>query len=146
MTRAAISERTEQAHIVQLLRTLRASVYVLGTVRRHGDHPGTMQTPGLPDVLAFLPVRGESASARQPVHGSEWPLDAAGPDRCLQLCIEVKAARGRLSLPQRIFREYCERSGQAHIVGGLDAVIVWLIARGYLVPAQVPHYRRPAPG
>jgi hypothetical protein len=53
-----VSEKTEQAHGVQLLRSLGAKVYVLGGHRRAGDYQGTMQTEGLPDVEAFLPVRG----------------------------------------------------------------------------------------
>jgi hypothetical protein len=29
----------------------------MGTTRRRGDYPGTMQTPGIPDLMAFLPVK-----------------------------------------------------------------------------------------
>jgi hypothetical protein len=68
-----VSERAEQSHIVQLLRTVGGQVYVLGTTRRRGDYAGTMQTPGLPDLLAFLPVKrsletdGAAALERDPI-------------------------------------------------------------------------------
>ena len=105
-----VPERVQQQHIVRLLRTLGAEVYVLGTVRRRGDYPGTMQSPGLPDLLAFLP-RGKERR---------------------QVWIEVKASNGRLSPPQLAFREHCRGGGIEHIVGGVDSVIAWLVAEGYL--------------
>ena len=96
-----------------------ATVYTLGTVRRRGDHPGTMQTPGLPDVLAFLP---------QP-----WPRMSTGVRAgVVLLVVEVKAAGGRLSDPQREFHTLCDRAGVAYVVGDLDAVIGWLQQHGYL--------------
>lgn len=115
-------EKNEQALIVQLLRTLGARVYVSGTRRRRGDFPGTMQTPGIPDVEAFLPRPRwcdlESASARQ------------------LLKIEVKAKGGRLTPEQREYQELCAAASIAHIVGGLDDVIAWLTAHRYLRSAR----------
>jgi hypothetical protein len=117
-------EKIEQAHIEQLLRTVGAAVYTIGTRRRKGDHQGTRQTPGLPDVLAFLPRHGES-SAR------------------VLLFVEAKAAGGRLRPEQRVFREQCLDADVAHVVGGYDAVVAWLVARGRLRADSVPHYRQP---
>ena len=73
------SEKQEQQAILELLRLVKARVYVLGTVRPKGDYPGTRQTPGLPDLEAWLP------------HGNG----------CHLLKIEVKAVGGRLSDAQR---------------------------------------------
>lgn len=123
-------EKAEQQHIVQLLRAIGCQVYVLGTHRRRGDYHGTMQTPGLPDVMAFLPARreagGASALARQ------------------LLVVEAKAPGGRLRPDQKTFRSCCIDAEVAHVVGGLDAVIAWLIGQAYLRMDQVPHYRLPA--
>lgn len=106
-----VSERTEQANIVALLKRVGADVYVLGTVRRRGDHQGTMQSPGLPDLYAFVP------SPRAPgLRSTVW--------------IEVKANGGRLRPAQSRFRHLCGVSNHWHIVGGLDTVIAWLKERG----------------
>ena len=113
-----VPERAEQAAIVRLLRTLRAEVYTLGTVRRHDDYPGTMQTPGVPDLLAFLPRGGEGRR---------------------QVWIEVKAVDGRLSPAQRAFRDHCREAGVDHVWGSLTAVIDWLAAEGYVRTASVPN-------
>jgi hypothetical protein len=118
-----VSEKAEQAAIVRLLRTLGATVYVLGTVRRKGDHPGTMQTPGICDVLAFLPTSLRTN---------------------MVLAIEVKAHGGRLRPAQEEFRAVCELSPVAYVTGGLDAVIAWLREHGYLKSANVwPHASLP---
>jgi len=61
-------EKGEQAGGIKLLRTLGATVYTFGTRRSRGkacprcgtfvpEHQGTRQTPGIPDVFAFLPAR-----------------------------------------------------------------------------------------
>ena len=113
-------ERVIQAHIVRLLRHVGCQTYTLGTTRRRGDHPGTMQTPGLPDILAFLP-------------------------RSLGvLFVEAKAPGGKLRDEQRQFREACIACDAPyrvhHVVGGLDAVIILLMALGLLKPDQVASY------
>lgn len=129
-------EKHEQAAIVQLLRSIGAAVYVLGTRRPAGkpcptcgtfvpEHQGTRQTPGLPDLYVVLPRR-DSAYARDPL----W--------------IEVKAAAGRLSEEQQTFQTLADLGRVGHVVGGIDAVIAWLVDRGYLRTGQVPHYRLPA--
>lgn len=122
-------ERSEQAAIVQLLRALGAKVYTLGTTRRRGDHQGTMQTPGLPDVIAFLkhPTSLDCTRTRQ------------------LLFIECKAPGGRMRSEQVEFRGLAIAAETAHVTGGVDAVIAWLIQHGHLRADQVAHYRQPAP-
>jgi len=119
-----VSEKIVQRHIVQALRTVGATVYVLGTTRPTGDHPGTCQTPGVGDVLAFLPPS---------------PKDGFGQ----QLWVEVKATGGRLSEAQKGFRDCCHLAGVPHLVGGLDVVLAYLQAKGYIREAAAL-YRRPA--
>jgi hypothetical protein len=119
-----VSEKVEQAHGVQLLRTIGAKVWVLGTVRRRGDHPGTMQTPGVADVLAFLPVRGE-------------------PNQRLFLVWECKADGGRLRLEQIEFRDACLAADVRHLVGDYNALTAWLTEHRYVKADSVPHYRQP---
>lgn len=123
-----VSERVEQAHIVRLLRTVGGTVYVIGTTRKRGDHPGTMQTPGLADLLVFLPDRS---------HPRVGALRA--------LWIEVKATDGRLSPVQKEFRACCQLAELDYVSGPLDAVIAWLVSEGYLKDSQIPYYRQPAP-
>jgi hypothetical protein len=105
---------------VRLLRTLGAAVWVTGTHRRRGDYHGTMMSPGLPDLLAFLPRRDQAA---------------------VLVCIEVKAAGGRLRPGQVLFREACARAQVAHVVGGIDDVVAWLLDQGILAPSQVGAHR-----
>lgn len=107
-----VSERQEQTAIVKLLRSLGGQVYVIGTVRPTGDFHGTCQTPGIPDLLCFLP-----------------PLQRMHLPRLV--FIEVKAAGGRMRPAQQEFREQC-RGIVDHLVGNADVVIAWLTAQGYL--------------
>ena len=44
-------EKEIQANIVTLLETVGAAVYKIGTKRKKGDHQGTMQTAGIPDLV-----------------------------------------------------------------------------------------------
>ena len=118
-----VPEKAEQAHIVQLLFSINAAVWVLGTRRPRGDYGGTCQTPGVPDLVAFLPSTRDRATR--------------------QVWIECKAAGGRLRSEQQQFKTLCETAGVPHIVGGLDAVIAWLCAEGYVKAESFPHYRRP---
>ena len=132
-------ERSEQAAIAQLLRALGAKVYTLGTTRRKTDsHFGTMQTPGLPDLIAFLkwppPTRDRRVAATEIALGLTRQL----------LVVECKAAGGRMRPEQNEFRGLAIAAGVAHVVGGFDEVIAWLIAAGHMRADQVPHYRRPA--
>ena len=131
-TAPRVSEKAEQQHIVQLLLSIGAAVYVLGHPSPNDGrrHRGTGQTPGVPDLLAFLPWRA--------------PLDGLGIESLeRQVWIEVKAAGGKLRPEQETFRERCEKSGVAHVIGGLDAVIAWLAERGYVKASAFPHYRQP---
>ena len=123
-TSRRVPEKVEQAHGVQLLRTLGATVYILGHPSPNDGrrHRGTGQTPGLPDVYCFLPFH----------------------QRCARLALwwEVKAAGGRLRPEQATFRTLCQEAQVAHVVGPFDALIDWLLVHGHLVAGQVPHYRR----
>lgn len=122
--RPRVPEKTEQAHIVQLLRSVGARVWVLGTRRRRGDYPGTMQTPGVPDLVAFVLVR-----------------DRPKPRRLLW--VEVKAEGGYLRPEQAEFASLCDAAGVAHVVGGLDAVLARLVSWGVVRADGIAHYRRP---
>lgn len=121
---ARVPEKIVQQQIVHLLRSIGAAVYVLGTRRRRGDFHGTMQTPGIPDLFAFLPLQ----------HASDQGLHSV-------LWVEVKADGGRLRLEQAAFQALCEQHQYPHIVGGVDAVVAWLVRRGFLKDTQVAHYR-----
>lgn len=127
-------EKVEQQQLCNLLRSIGAAVYVLGTRRPKRDsYHGTHQTAGIPDVFAILPA--------SPV---------AGPDGChsasCALWVEVKAAGGKLRPEQAVFRERCLSAELAHVVGGVDDVIVFLVAGGWLRADGVAHYRRPKDG
>jgi len=115
-----ITEKQEQARIVELFRALRGTVYVSGTVRRAGDYPGTMQTPGIPDLAVFLPAPRAAL---------------VGGDTHVFAFVEVKRAGGRLGPAQRVFRDYCEASGIEYVSGTLDDVLAWLKVRGYRIAA-----------
>lgn len=121
-----VSEKVEQSHIVQLLRSIGAKVYVSGTHRRREDFQGTMQTPGIPDIEAFIPNRC-----------------GIGGYRLLK--VEVKRIGGRLRPEQQEYQQLCDQASVAHVVGNLDAVIGWLVREGYVKASSVPHYRQPAP-
>ena len=120
-------EKTEQAHIIQMLTRVGGRVWVTGVPRRKGDFQGAMRTPGLPDVIAFL------------------PRTLGQPGRRL-LCVEVKKIGGRLRPEQETFRQECLDASVDHVVGGLDAVIAWLVQTGYVKASEFAHYRQPAAG
>jgi hypothetical protein len=115
-----------QAHVVQLARTVGGKVWVLGVHRRGTDFQGTMQTPGISDLVLFIP------------EGGRWHL----------VFFECKAAGGRLSREQVEFRDLvlavaANASVVHHLVGGLDPFIAWLVTRGLVKAENVAHYRRP---
>ena len=101
-------EKEIQSDIVKLLETVGAAVYKIGTKRKKGDHQGTMQTPGIPDLLAFVPVR------------PAW----------VQLWIEVKRPGETRSDDQDTFRWNAIDAECEHVTGGVDEVLDWLKARG----------------
>lgn len=112
---ARVPERVVQRQVVALLRSVGGWVWVLGTTRRRGDYQGTMQTPGLPDLIAA-------------VHGR-------------MLMVECKAIGGKLSHAQVAFQVACQDCGVHHVVGGVDEVLAWLVAQGILRADAVAHYR-----
>lgn len=129
-----IPEKVVQEHVKQALRAVGATVYTIGRPpRRDATHKGTGQTPGIPDLLAHLPdspltnIGGMSGVPVMHAH---------------QLWVEVKAKGGRLSQEQASFRDFCELAGIAHIVGGLDDVLAYLVEYGYV--KETAHYRHSA--
>lgn len=118
-------EKTQQEQGLALLRSLGATVYRLGVRRRAGDWQGTMQTEGLPDVMAFLPVRGV-------------------PGARTFLAWEVKAPGGRLRPEQLEFQALCFNAGVAHVAGDLTQLMHWLVGAGFLRADQLPASRQPA--
>jgi hypothetical protein len=124
-------EKHEQVDGVRLLVSLGAKVYVSGTVRRHGDYPGTMQTPGIPDVEAYLPA---------PRYGA--PLPDGRAQRLLKW--ECKRPRGRMSSAQVEYAAHARAAGVDHVAGDLTALLTWLVDAGYLRADQLPHDRQPA--
>lgn len=125
-----VPERAEQQHIVQLARTVGAKVWVLGTTRRRGDFHGTMQTPGISDLVLFLPRRDMRDTTLPPM-GRELVF------------FEVKAHGGRLCPEQQDFRQQCLAAGATHLVGNLDTFIAFLIDRGLARRESFPAYRQP---
>ncbi len=115
-------EKAQQEQGIALLRSLGATVYRLGVSRRAGDWQGTMQTPGLPDVMAFLPHRGS-------------------PVRTF-VCWEVKAPGGRLRPEQLEFQARCFDAGVAHVAGDLTALMAWLVGAKFLRADQLPAHRQ----
>lgn len=131
-------EKVEQAHIVQLIRSIGGRVYVLGTRRPRGDHAGTCQSAGVPDLIAFLPPR-----PRPTVVLGVPVAPVAIQTKPVLLFVECKASGGRLRPEQQQFRELCQDAEVAHVVGDLDAVIAFLAARHYVKAEAFPHYRQP---
>ena len=101
--------------MIKLLRSVGGQVYVMGTTRRRGDWPGTMQTPGIPDLMAFMPSR--------PLVGIAHPI---------LLFVECKADGGRIRPEQAEFRAWCQDAHVEHVLGTLDAVIQWLVKHLYV--------------
>lgn len=125
-------EKFEQADGVQMLRSLGAHVYVLGHNRPRGDRPSTMQTPGVPDVHAFLPR-------------PRYPVRAGGQFEPRRLVYwEVKRKGGKMRPEQIDYRQACIDAGIAHVVGDFNALLAWLVQEGYLRADQLPYDRQPA--
>ena len=108
-------EKDIQADIVKLLESVGAAVYRIGTTRKRGDHQGTMQTPGIPDLLAFVAV--------------PFPLSTLHK-ATVQLWIEVKRPDGTMGYAQTRFRLRALEAGCEHVTGGIDEVVDWLERRG----------------
>jgi hypothetical protein len=130
-----VSEKVEQAHIVQLARAVGCVVHVLGVVRRGSrcskcgewvqGHMGTQQTAGIPDLEIWLPERGSTVRGQREL--VKW---------------ETKAADGRLSADQVAYRDLCAVSGVTWGVGPYAAFEQFLVARGLVKAENVPFYRR----
>lgn len=122
-----VPEKVEQQHIIDTLRTFRFQVYVVGHPSPNDGRKfrGTGQTPGIPDLFAFSPLR-----------------DGAYREF---LWVEAKRAGGRLRPEQAEFRELALRVSERmhHVVGTLDAVIAWLIAQRWAAATQFSHFRIP---
>jgi hypothetical protein len=114
-----VHESAEQASGIKVLKVVGAAVYALGNHRKRGDHQGTMQTPGISDVIAILPRLAGVVF---------W---------------EAKARRGRMSPEQaalRIIIGQYERAGMPvlHCLGGYDQLCAVLRRRGLLTRDQIP--------
>lgn len=109
-------EKAEQRAILDLFGLVKAEVWVLGhpSPADGRSHRGTGQTPGLPDLVAFVPT-------------------VTYPSSMQQVWVECKAPAGRLSAAQRGFQLACRRANVSHVVGGVDAMLAWLRARGHRV-------------
>src|SRR5687767_8465711 len=92
------SEKDEQRCVYHLLVKCGAVVYWVSQPR------ATMQSRGVPDLMAFHPLRGFAF-------------------------IEVKSERGRMSTPQREFQHLCGEAGVVYLVGGVEEVRDWLGAK-----------------
>ncbi len=130
-----VLEKVEQAHIKQLAETVGCTVVVFGVTRRGSKcecgkwvagHQGTQQTPGIPDLEIWLPVRASFIAGQREL--VKW---------------ETKAVGGQLSPEQRDYRDLCAVSGVTWGSGTYDDFIQFLVARGLVKADSVPHYRRP---
>jgi hypothetical protein len=123
-----VPEKVVQAQIRHALLSVGAAVYTIGRPpRRDAVFKGTGQTPGIPDLYALLPDT-PTGPLMVPGHG---------------LWIECKAKGGKLRPEQAAFQARCVDAGIPHLVGGLEDVLAYLLAHGYIreYPAQ---YRRDA--
>lgn len=123
--RPTLDEKHEQANIENLVTQLGGQVYTLGTRRaqfcghcgsRTTDQ-GTRQTPGIADLVVFLPP-----APRAKLPGSSW----------VALWVECKGKGGTLTIEQVRFRSFCRAANVAHVVGGLDAFTAWLRIGGWV--------------
>ena len=99
--------------MVKTLGTVRATC--CGICGAPNSDPTTRQSPGLADLVVYLPP-----PRRHLARG--WT----------QVWIECKGRHGTLSLEQVEFRDLNVRAGIAHVVGGVDEVIEYLTAGGWV--------------
>jgi hypothetical protein len=116
-------ERSEQASIKNLTAQIGGVDYTLGTVRATccatcgapNSDPTTRQTPGLADLVLYLPP---------PVRE---------PDRAWTMVwVECKGRGGTLSEEQLRFRQLNQAAQVRHLVGGLDEYIAFLEPAGWV--------------
>ena len=116
-------ERAEQSSIKNLIEQIGGVGYTLGSKRATycgscgapNTDPSTRQTPGLADLVVFLPP-----PPRQQSRG--WTL----------VWIECKGRGGTLSADQVKFRELNQAAHVEHVVGGLDEFLAFLSAGGWV--------------
>jgi hypothetical protein len=135
-------EKVQQAQILQLAALVVVRVdgvpalWETGRPRSRGKAcprcgtfvPGDMgmhATPGHPDLVMFLKLRGES-----------------GPRL---LYWETKAGTNTPSADQRRFLTLAAAAGANTGVGDYQAFCSYLVQEGYVTEQSLPHYRRPAP-
>lgn len=94
-TRDEASGWPEYERVYSLLVQCQCTVWRLAQPRR------SMQTAGLPDLIAFHKLRGGAM-------------------------ISVKHGKGRESTAQQLFHECCDAVGWTYITGGVDRVRDWL--------------------
>jgi hypothetical protein len=127
--RTAVPEKDVQRSIIALLvhvgcrydkKGEQSDIWVAGT-RRPRSLPGVghraSQTPGWPDLFAFLPK-------------PRWPVAGLLAPTCVW--IEVKADDGVASDAQTTFMERCRDRGIPHVMGGYDAAYAFLERHGFL--------------
>jgi hypothetical protein len=119
-------ERVEQTNICNLARSIGGKVCVLGTTRRKGDHQGTMQSPGLPDLFIFMP-------------SPTLPNSHGLIDRATGIWFEVKAPGGKRSAEQIEFGNACMMTETPYGYGTLTDFVHYLVAGGWLKRENVNH-------
>lgn len=135
-------ESPEQRRVVALLGLINAAVFESGTKRPRPNpdcpvclrNQSTRQTPGIPDVEAFIDWRTHVLT------GTAIP-----PTLLKYECKAPGLGEKAMSPAQRQYRALCERTGIWHVVGDYTALLQALVDRGYLHPKNVPHYRLAAP-
>ncbi len=132
-------EKVEQAQIVRFLTGIGGRVCVSGTRRSRGkacrscgafvpEDQGTRQTPGIPDLEAYLPP----PPSRRPIGDTSRVL----------LKVECKRTGETMRPEQAAYAELARAAGVHHVAGDLNAVLAWATAQGYIHESNVPHYRR----
>ena len=119
-------ERVEQTNICNLVRSIGGKVCVLGTSRRKGDHQGTMQSPGLPDLWIFMP-------------SPKLPNSHGLIDHASGLWWECKSPTGTRSQEQVNFAENCLNTRTPYGYGTLTDFVHYLVAGGWLKRENVNH-------
>jgi hypothetical protein len=156
-------ERREQSDVAKILAPVSDKVYTLGTSRiwkcfHCGEplaraHMTTRQTPGISDVYAFLKAPAYPRPPRMvgETVGAFEPDNVARVGVPIALWVEVKAPKeadrqgGRSTDDQKEFAALCEARGIAHVTGGANDVIAFLIEGGWVKESTVPHYRLRGP-
>ncbi len=127
-------EKAEQADAQRFFESIGGEVFVIGTRRPKGkrcpscgtfvpEHQGTCQTPGISDLLVFLPRLRDRR-------------------RKVAVFVEMKAERGRPSEDQKAFLALCAAADIPTILGTFEVVVRWAVEQGYVREDGLAHYRR----